>query len=237
MVSLVLALTIFSSALVFQASATRAHKEVSGAIEANEEQKRILNAERKEGKENRSEKEALASAVTDVRGATWIYTSRNFYSYSQEYSYSCGAACVRMALRNITGTNFSESVIRTGCNTTTSGTFIGNMKSYINQMQNHNAYVAKIGVDKSTMQSNLYSGIVNWDSPPIIGVQEKSSEGWYFNLEGHYLTVYAARSDKEKFLIADPWAGYVNQPEKNWRNVTATELHKAYSSVVIGYIF
>ena len=236
MISLLLALTIISSALVFPASAA-AHKEVSGAIEANEEQMRELNAERKEGKENRSEKEALASAVTDVRGAAWIYTSRNFYYYSQEYSYSCGAACVRMALRNFTGTNYSEKTIRDGCNASNSAVFIGNMKKYINQMQNHNAYVPRVGVDKSTMQSNLYSGIVNWDSPSIIGVEENMRDGWYFDLPGHFITVYAARSDKEKFLIADPWAGYVNEPEKNWRNVSVTELYNAYSSTVIGYIF
>ena len=52
--------------------------------------------------------------------ASWYQLDNmgSFYYYPQAKNYSCGAACVRMALRYLTGINYSEAAIRAGCNTT-----------------------------------------------------------------------------------------------------------------------
>ncbi|MBQ1410134.1 MAG: C39 family peptidase [Oscillospiraceae bacterium] len=166
-----------------------------------------------------------------------MYTSRNFYYYGQETGNSCGPACVRMALRNITGINYSEAVVRKGCNMSDTGTAIGNLKFYINSMQSYNSYVVRVGMDKETMKFNLYSGIVNWDAPPIIGVDENSKKGWNFNLGGHYVIAYAVSSDKKYFMISDPWAGYVGQAEKRDLKISVDDLYTGYIAVQIGYLF
>ena len=100
-----------------------------------------------------------------------------FIYFAQEKYYSCGPACVKMALRYIKGVTYAELTIRSGCNTTTSGTYLSNMKTYINSKQNSNTYITKYGVAKSTMKNNLYTGIVTYDSPPIMGLKETINNG------------------------------------------------------------
>lgn len=236
--SLLLVLTLVCSLFVFPASAATIGT-ASGAMEATDSQVGYWNSLNKESeaKANRSESEVLAALATDSRASSWILTSRYFYYYGQELGYSCGPACVKMALRNITGTAYSESSIRTGCNTTTAGTYLADMVEYINDMQSHNRYLARYQQTKANMQSNLYSGIVTWDAPPIVGVKETTSTGWRYNLAGHFVTVYAVNSDKTAFLISDPWSGYIGDSANRDLNISVNNLYTGYNAVDIGYMY
>lgn len=188
---------------------------------------------------NRTEAEALMGAedLPIENSASWICTSRNFYYYAQEKSYSCGAACVRMILRNIKGTAYAESTIRTGCKISISGTTLSNMVTYTNSQQSYNRYVARYRQTKSMMCNDLYNGIVLWDTPPIIGLKESTSSGWRYNLAGHAVAVYAVKSDKSAFMISDPWAGYIGDSANRDSNKSASKLYDAYNAINGGYMF
>lgn len=162
----------------------------------------------------------------------------SFYYYPQEFSYSCGAASVRMALRYLTGVDYPESTVRTGCNTAISGTSLSDMQTYINSEQTANYYATRFGVDKTTMKDNFYAGIVTWDAPPIVGLQETTSNGWPFDLSAHAVTIYSIKDDKSEVAIADPWGGYISSSSPyRWYDVSTDDVYTAYSAINAGYMF
>mgnify|MGYP001160543023 FL=1 len=169
--------------------------------------------------------------------ASWT-TLTPFTYYGQLTNYSCGAASVRMALKYLTGTTYAESTIRTGTNTTSSsGTTIANMISYINDEQDENVYVGRYNQSKATMKNNLYSGVATFDAPSLIGIQESTSDGWPFDLAGHAVAIYAAMSDKSDFGICDPWAGYVDDDDNRWYVKSDDDLYDAYDAINGGYMY
>ena len=207
-----------------------------GAREATEQQV----AESLLHTDNRALALELETATTNSTRASWYQLDdmSSFVYYAQAVNYSCGPACVRMALRYLTGTQYSESTIRTGCGTTTSGTYLSNMKTYINNEQSVNSYATKFNASKTTMKNNLYSGIVSFDSPPIIGLKESTSAGWAFDLSAHFVTVYSVKSDKSEVAIADPWAGYVSSTSSyKWYDKSTDDVYTAYSAVNCGYMY
>ena len=179
--------------------------------------------------------------IEEPTRAYWIQLSNmsSFSYFAQETSYSCGPACVKMALKYLTGTTYYESIIRNGCYTSsTSGTTLYNMASYINSRQSINNYVERYGQTKAQMKTDLYVGINSCDAPPIIGVKELDTLGWPFNLSAHFVTVYSIKSDKSEVAVADPWAGYVNSnsPYKCY-DITTDNLYLGYNSVNCGYMY
>jgi hypothetical protein len=183
-------------------------------------------------------KKAPIGAASNSRGLIngWYELDRmyDFYYCSQELSYSCGAASVRMALKYLTGIFYSEATVRTGCGTTSGGTSIANMVTYINSQQNINGYVAVYGASSGTMMSNLYSGVSTHQSPPIIAVRESTGGGFPYNLPGHALTIYSVRQDLTQVALCDPWAGYVNDSANRWYDVTSGNLYAGYNALPAG---
>lgn len=232
LISMIMTLSIGASATEAEALTS-----VSGAKEATEIQMELAADASKDGLAvNRTAEEALA-VVGNARATGWIYTDRYFYYYGQEKNYTCGPASVKMALRNITGEAYSESSISAGCNTTTSGTYLADMVTYINSMQNHNVYIARYNKSKATMKADLYAGIVNWDAPPIVGLKETTSNGWNYNLGGHFVVVYAVYSNQKKYAVTDPWSGYIGDSANRDITVSVDMMYTAYSAVNIGYMF
>lgn len=236
---------IFTFALVISSFATSinaasvedAQSNASGALEATDEQMQYWASQDKDAlcKAYRTENEVLAAATSST---SWIYTSRNFYYYGQETNYSCGPACVKMALRNITGTAYAESAIRAGCKTTaTDGTYLSDMVSYINSMQSYNYYIARYKQTKDTMKNELYNGITIFDSPPIVGLKETTSNGWHYNLSGHFVTIFCVTSTKTTFAVTDPWSGYIGDAANRDIMMSVDNLYDSYNAVNIGYMY
>lgn len=170
-----------------------------------------------------------------VRG--WYYPSGSFVYYAQEYSYSCGAACVRMALKTLTGTTYSEATVRTGCNTTSySGTTIANMKSYINSQQSHNTYISEYSTTLSNFKYHLYIGIQSYDAPPIVSVSESPSYSWPFTLSAHGVLISGIKDNKERVMIADPWVGYIGSSYNPVYYFESSNLYASYLSSK-GYMY
>lgn len=162
-----------------------------------------------------------------------------FNYYSQETNYTCGPACVRMALKYLaSSSNYSESEISDGCNTTPGvGTYLADMVEYINGEQNKTNYIPRYQKNISTMRIDISECIINSNASSIIGVIENSSNGWpYDSSIGHFVTVYGAYSDRSCFAICDPWAGFVGDSNNRWYPVSDQQLFDAYNSIDIGYM-
>lgn len=243
LIALLLVMTIICSSFSVSAASFEAESSqftTSGASEATEEQVQRGNSVKKAdiSTANRTEAEAYATIDPNSRATSWLYTTRYFYYYGQETNYSCGAACVKMALRNITGTTYSEAAVRTGCNTTsTAGTYLVDMVEYINEEQDYNFYVERYRQTKASMQEDLYEGITYWDAPPIIGVRETTANGWNYNLSAHFVIIYAVTSSQSTFAVTDPWSGYIGDNANRDISVSVNDLYTAYNAVNIGYMY
>jgi hypothetical protein len=217
-------------------------KPFAGAREATEEQmKKWANLEKQATQKQmqrwaKNEKQSSKNIVSNTEIGTLGTNLFPFWYFGQEENYSCGAACIRMALKYLTGATFPELDMRDGCNTTTNGTYTSDMVNYINTMQDDNTYLARFNAVKELMRDNLYAGVVTFDAPPIIGVKESRVAGWPFNLGGHFLTIYSVEDDKSAFGICDPWAGYINDTNTAYDKSLDT-LFDAYDSVNIGYMY
>ncbi len=120
---------------------------------------------------NNRKKRTLSEAAADSNlqgGRGWLYTNRYTAYYAQEYDYSCGPACARMALKNITGTIYTEAYARYGCNCTPDGTYISDIAFFLNEtildtMEEEYFYIAKYNQTQATMVNDLYASIVQTD--------------------------------------------------------------------------
>jgi len=139
---------------------------------------------------------------------TWKYCSSVFTCFKQEKSYSCGPACVRMALWVLNGKDYGEAAIRAGCGAPSSGASVGYMCAYINTKSATKYRVfGKSEISKDTFKNKIYNSIVNKHAPVILLVcQEVGSwPSGVAKLKHHYIVVRAISSDKTKLKIADPF--------------------------------
>lgn len=179
------------------------------------------------------------SESTVMPRASWTYLS-GYLVYNQTTSYNCGPAAVQAALRYLNGSTPTQATIAEGCGTTTSGTYLADMLTYINDEQNENTYISKYQANSTNMKNYLYSGVVTYDAPPIIGMAFSENDGWLYSSGGHFMSVYGAMSDKSKFALADPWIGYSNSglSDNSWSySKSATDIFNAYNSVNIGLMY
>ena len=83
----------------------------------------------------------------------------------------------------------------------------------------------------------MSSNIVYLDAPPIIGLSFTEEDGWLYETDGHYMSVYGVNSDKSEFALADPWIGYSGSGLNNkpWSYaMDSSIIYKAYNSSSIG---
>lgn len=118
---------------------------------------------------SRTPDENVSESENIERRASWIYLDNRFDVYNQITSYNCGPAAVQAALNYLVGSTPSQSVIAAGCNTTSGGTYLADMETYINGQQSVRTYISKYNADSTTMKDSLYSGVVSYDAPSIIG--------------------------------------------------------------------
>lgn len=203
----------------------------TGALPATEDD--ILESGKMEDKMVFSDDEGL------TRAASWTYLS-GYTVYAQNTNYNCGPASVQAALKYIKGSAPSQSKIAEECKTNTSGTYLSNMLTYINEQQSVNRYVSKYQASFDSMKNYLYFGVVQCNAPPIIAMSFSTGEGWLYSSNGHFMSVYGALSDKSRFALADPWIGYSGSglSSYSWSySKSSAEIYKAYSNINSGLMF
>ena len=153
---------------------------------------------------------ALPVTAAAKAATTWKEVATVFICYKQEKNYSCGPACVRMALRVLNGKDYGEAAIRTGCGTTSSGTNVNNMRTYINSKSSTKyGTFGKSGMSKDTFKNKIYNSIVNRHAPVILLVNQTVGS-WPSGVNkraNHFIVVKAISSDKTRLRIADPYQG------------------------------
>lgn len=200
----------------------------SGIMPASQEEITRWNADSGETLESAVAKLQQEPAISPAAASSW-HTISGFTYYGQEKSTSCGAAAVKMLLKALTGTVYSESTIRTGCKwDKDSGTTIANSVSYVNDVQSDHSYTAKYSIIHSWFTDNIYDAITD-DAPAIVSIVTTKEDGWFYNTSGHALTLYGVRGDKSEYKIADPWGGYAGVSEWKEYQKSDDELFDAYA--------
>ena len=175
-----------------------------------------------------------------INRTTWIDLDNisNFNYYAQLKNYTCGPACIRMAMRYIYSW-FTESYLEEQCQTDPqTGTTITNMKNFMNGYFGYNMYSSVFNANSTTLKNNLYTAVDTYSQPPIVGVQESIDDGWPFDLNAHFVIVYSVKDDKEAVKLADPWAGHYSNtsPYKQYMMFT-DDIYDAYDAAGIGYMY
>lgn len=200
----------------------------SGIMPASQEEIAQWNAESCETQESVMEILQQEPAISPAAASSW-HTISGFTYYGQEKFTSCGAAAVKMLLKALTGTVYSESTIRTGCKwDEDSGTTIANSVSYVNGVQSDHSYTAKYSIIHSWFTNNIYNAITD-NAPAIVSIVTTVEDGWFYNTSGHALTLYGVRADKSEYKIADPWGGYAGVSEWEEYQKNDAELFDAYA--------
>ena len=104
----------------------------------------------------------------------------------------------------------------------------------MNNKQNDYVYDNKHSILASLFHTNMYNAVTS-GAPPIVGIRITDPDDWFYTTTGHFIACYGIMSDKSKYALADPGAGYVGEPNWRWYNKTAGVLWDAYSSS-LGYI-
>lgn len=187
----------------------------------------------------RAEKMAYSASLqssspdgTSKAVVTWDYLNNYFAVYGQIYSNYCGPASVKSSLMYLNGSSPTQDQIASGCGTTSNGTYLANMVTYMNNRLTTTYYTPQYRATKSAMQNYLWSGI-QYDDPPIIGFACSTSQGWRYNSGGHFVLVNGARTDREEFNLADPGILYLGLTG-SFYDKSASDLYTAYNSVNIG---
>ncbi len=170
----------------------------------------------------------------------WVMLNNysNMTYYGQTLPYTCGPACVRMTLKYLTGTVYTEDEIADDCQTDPSGTYLAYMINYMNAHQSVNTYLSVYQANQSTMKNSIYAGVATKSVPVIIGVNEYVSSYFPYNGNvGHYIVIYGIKDDKSEMVVADPWAGYNGQPGNAFYVVPDSDMYSAYSSLNIGLTY
>lgn len=187
---------------------------------------------------NRAIALALEEASNGAR-TSWTYLP-GYIVYSQANKDNCGPACVQAALKYINGSAPDQSAVAGSCGTNSNGTHLGNMQAYLNGSQSRNEYAFVHQTGIGDMGCKLYRGVAVLDAPPIIGLSFSVSEGWYYTTSRHFMSVYGARSDYERFALADPYVGYAQSqlPGVGWSYaMSGTQVFNAYDEANMGFIY
>lgn len=224
---------LFSFCLCVNAQSSNAS--LNGALEYDETICGPTSAEDMEVINKKMELVKLVEAEKPTtRATTWSHLPGTFTLYYQTTNYNCGPACVQSTIKYINGSAPAQSTVATGCKTTTNGTYLSNMVTYLNSKQTENKYVSMYQEDSSTFASCLYSAVHYLEVPAIVGFACSTSDGWAYNSNGHFTCINAARDDRGAYQLADPLIGYLGGTTHFYQKSTA-DLYSAYDSVNIGF--
>lgn len=140
--------------------------------------------------------------------STWYYLDGTYYVYNQTTSYNCVPACIQAVLRYVNGSTPTQATIANAVGTTTLGTYMYKVHTYLNQQQTVFDYDIAYITSVTELKNAVYNDIVTYGVPSIIGLSFSTSDGWLYDTPGHAMSAYGIKSDKSSISLADPWIGY-----------------------------
>lgn len=144
----------------------------------------------------------------EPRVVTKISLPGTFTIYQQENDWYCVPACVKSALKYITGATYEQSKIAEDMGTIMAvGTESSKIAPYMDAMQNEYWYVRKDKPTKSSIELYTYNAVVTNKVPAFMCIINPLGEKWHYGTKGHCLIINAIYSDKSKVQFADPLGG------------------------------
>jgi hypothetical protein len=136
------------------------------------------------------------------------FTLPGFTMYRQENDIYCVPACVKSALKYITGATYEQSKIAEDMGTIMAvDTESSKIAPYMDAMQNEYWYVRKDKPTKSSIELYTYNAVVTNKVLAFMCIINPLGEKWHYGTKGHCLIINAIYSDKSKVQFADPLGG------------------------------
>lgn len=186
---------------------------VINSEEINEGQKLKVISKINSAKEiNEGQENSIVTRASNTYNCT-----RSIPYYKQQNSYYCGPATTKQSLQYLKGTSPSQSTIASSLGTTTSGTDGTKIVEYLNNNQSSNYYVIVEPTSQSAMESTIYSGLTNFNAPPILRVKITSGQvstqhpqSWYYTTNGHFMNISGQYTVNGStiYQVTDPYIEY-----------------------------
>jgi len=93
----------------------------------------------------------------------------------------------------------------------------------------------EFGASHSAMERHLTAAIRYLRQPPIVGLNGRASQGFQYDTGNHFVVVQGVYGLGERFMINDPWGGFVGRHAWIRYEVSSGVLFQAYSNVNLGY--
>ena len=148
----------------------------------------------------------------------------------QETGYYCGPATVKQTLTCINNTAPSQSAIASAIGTTTAGSDLASMVSYINKKiptdEEKEEYVIVKKPSKSYIQSMVNNG-VTWKHPVICRLKFSKGGSWKYSTDGHFMNANGYDNYGNKIYVTDPNIQRVDKNASGSYYVSIDELYNA----------
>ena len=146
----------------------------------------------------------LAAKKVQTGEAASLTRLKDFVIYKQEKDNFCGPACVKSALRFLTGSSPSQTTIDKSIKKN-----IVNVPAYMNARQNKAYYIlAKLpsnnGVNTTELKTRIGYDINDRKIPSFMRIDGTTSSNWYYATDGHCILATGIYTDGSKIQIADP---------------------------------
>ncbi|MFJ7953979.1 C39 family peptidase [Lysinibacillus sp. NPDC096418] len=146
--------------------------------------------------------------------------------FKQAYSYYCGPATVKQTLQFINGSSNTQDTIASGIGTTTDGSNLANMVTYINKNQSKHSYMVHSSPDEDLIRGIPEYAVRN-GSPAILRLKIAKGGNWTYTSSGHYMNMSGYSNYGKSIRVTDPYIGWVNASSTGSYWVTSNEIYTA----------
>lgn len=141
----------------------------------------------------------LAAEKTQTGQAASLKRLQNFTIYMQEEDNYCGPACIKSALRFITGSSPSQTTIHKSINMD-----FTKIPGFVNAREKKCYYVWGYFNNTSDLMNKIETDVVRVNVPVFLRIDGTTSSNWYYATSGHCILATGIYTDKSKVQIADP---------------------------------
>lgn len=146
--------------------------------------------------------------------------------FKQEKNYWCGPATTKQTLQYISGSSSSQAVIAKAIGTTTDGSNLSDMVSYLNNNQSNKNYVIVTDPSEDLIQG-IAKVIVDDQAPAIGRLAFKKGGNWEYSTRGHYLNITGYSNGGSSIRVTDPYIGWISPSSSGSYYVTSNEVYIA----------
>ena len=146
--------------------------------------------------------------------------------FKQDNSYYCGPATTKQTVHFIKRTSSSQATIATAIGTTTAGSNLTDMMTYINNNQTRRDYIIVTNPSEDLIQSIVEYSVRNL-APTVCRLKIATGGNWLYSSSGHYMNLSAFTNYGANIQVCDPYLGWVTSTSTGKYYVTSNEIYTA----------